>query len=186
MTDNKANIELTATDSKLINVLSRAEGRIKQYGGKALAVFSRVNKSVMQNYEKLGALEKIGIGFGVFEMGKDMLEFDGVLRKIGRTSGATGAEMAGLRQQIMGLIDPATGIPLTKGQFAEMAKAMNDTGISMNTIKSVLPQVGKGAVASGTDVKIYAETIGELMDKYKVAASDLPALQEQLNAAMKM
>src|SRR5574341_1216373 len=186
MADNQAKIELTATDTKLNAVLNRGENRIKQYGNRALAVFSRVNQSIMKNYDKLGALEKIGIGFGVFEMAKDMLEFDGVLRKIGRTSGATGAEMAGLRQQIMGLIDPATGIPLTKGQFADMAEAMNDAGVSMQTIKAILPQVGKGAVAAQIDAKVYAETIGEITEKYKVAASDLPALQDQLNAAMKM
>jgi len=186
MAKNEAQIDLTASDSKLINVLSRGHDAVNKYGRNAINVFKRVNASMAAGWSRLGALGPLGAGFGVYKMTEDLLEFDAVLRKVGRTSGASAIDMAAFRKQIVDLISPGSGIPLIKGQFADMAEALNTTGVSMNVIRAILPQVGKGAVASQTDVKIYAETIGELMDKYKVAATDLPALQDQLNAAMKM
>ncbi len=183
MPENKVNIELTGSESKFIATLNRAQAAVRSYSGKAIGAFKRVNQSIMHGYEKLGALEKIGIGFGAFEIAKDLIEFNDALLQIQRTSGASAADMLGLKQQIM---DLTRDIPLSKGQFVEMTEAMNNAGLSMGTIKAILPQIGKGAVAAHVDVKEYAGTISELMEKYHVAASDLPVLQDQLNAAMKM
>lgn len=186
MSRNEAQIDLTASDSKLINVLSRSETRIKNYGREVINVFKRVNASLVSGYRNLGSLGPIGASFGIFEMVKDAIEFDNVLRKIGRTSGASAGEMAALRKEIVDLISPGSGIPLTKGQFADMAGAMRDAGMPIKEIAALLPEVGKGAVAAQVDVKEYGKAIGELVSKFHVAASDIPAVQDQLNAAMKL
>ena len=76
-------------------------------------------------------------------------------------------------------------IPVSKDQFADMARELNALGVPLETVKAILPALGKGAKAAGVDTSLYAAAAGELLTNYKVAAADLPALQDQLNEAMK-
>lgn len=179
---NEVKIELAASEARLIAGLRKGEAAIKTYGDKALAVFKRVNDSIVSSHNRLGALAPLGVGVGFVALAKNVMEFDSALRKVGRTGGHSKEDMVALRQQILGL---AREIPATKDEFAAMAQELNATGIPLKTIRDILPAVGKGAKAAGVDTALYAATVGELLDKYKVAASDLPALQDQMNAAMK-
>lgn len=185
---NTIELLLSAKNEKLIKGLAQGEKQIKAFGDKTVATFSRIGGSMkMFSNSIVTGMSAMGLSYGLLEMGKDIMAFDGTLRRIGRTSALSAKDIQGLRQTIIGLIDPAAKvkIPLSKGEFADMAWELNATGIQLNVIKDLLPQVGKGAVAAGVNNKIYAGTIGELLDKYKVLLKDLPALQEQLNMAMK-
>jgi TP901 family phage tail tape measure protein len=182
MSDKKVEVILSGKDAKLIDALRRGEKAIRAFGDKSLGAFKKVNQAIVSSYGKLGALEKIGIGVGFTVAAKNVIEFDGALRKIGRSGGWSREDVAGLRKEIL---DLGQTMPVTKDQFAEMARELNATGIPLAMIKNILPDVGKGAKAAGVDTGIYAATVGELLDKYKVAASDLPALQDQLTAALK-
>ncbi len=188
MPDKKVQVILEGKDANLINSYKRGEQAARNFSEKTIGVFKKMNQAVVSSYDKLGALEKIGIGVGFTALAKNLIDFDSSIRKIGRTSGANVEQVAALRREIVGLIDPANKmkIPLNKGEFAEIATELNATGISLELIRKILPQVGRGAVASHTDVKAYSAAIGELLDKYKVSAADLPALQDQINMALKM
>ena len=182
MSDKKVEVILSGKDAKLIDALKRGEKAIRTFGEKSLGAFKKVNQAIVSSYGKLGALEKIGIGVGFTVAAKNVIEFDGALRKIGRSGGWSREDVAGLRKEIL---DLGQTMPVTKDQFVEMARELSATGIPLAMIRNILPQVGKGAKAAGVDTAVYAATVGELLDKYKVAASDLPALQDQLNAALK-
>lgn len=189
MPEKKVQVILEGKDANLINALNRSEGRIRTWGNKTLNVFGRVGAGIGTFCDKnIRALETIGLGIGFTAMLKDMIEFDASLRKIGRTSGANAKEVQALREQILGLISPASRLklPLTKGELTGIVRELSATGISLDRIREILPQIAKGAVASGLENKsAYGAALGELLDKYKVAAADLPALQDQINKAMK-
>jgi hypothetical protein len=194
--DNEIKLILSARDEHLKSTLARSETHIKAFSDRSAAALGRLRAHMKTTGEHIkafgssymGGLAAIGVGFGVAEMAKDVMEFEGVLRKMKRTGGLTTQEIGALRAEILSLIDPAAKVkmPLNKGEWAESAKALHDTGIEWKTILAILPNVGKGAVASHTEPKLYAEAVGELLDKYKVAVNDLPALQEQLNVALKL
>lgn len=185
---NTVELILSGKNEKLINALKQGEQQIKSFGDKTSATFQRAGQSMkMFSNSVVTGMAAIGISYGFVTMAKDMMEFDGTLRRIGRTADLSAKDIQGLRQTIIGLIGPNAKIkvPLSKNEFADMARALNATGIELNVIKDLLPQVGKGAVAANVNSKIYAATIGELLDKYKVLITDMPALQEQLNMALK-
>lgn len=189
MPENKVQLIISAADDgKLLNIIKRAEGNIDAFGNKTLSMFKRTGEGINAFSQKyINGLETIGIGVGFTMMAKDVMDFDGSLRKIGRTAGLNSTELQGLRQDILNLIAPNAKLkmPISKNEWAEIATELNITGIKLNTIKEIMPQIGKGAVASGVHKGIYAATIGELLKKYKIAVEELPALQEQLNTAMK-
>jgi TP901 family phage tail tape measure protein len=181
-TQGEAKIIFSGDESKLIQALRRSESAIKTYGKNAVTVFKRVNDSLVSSYNRLGALAPLGIGVGFVALAKNVIEFDASLKKVRMSGGYTKEEISALRTEILGLTQ---SIPVSKDQFAEMAKELNATGIPLAVIRDILPDVGKGAKAAGADTAIYAATVGELLDKYKVAATDLPALQDQINTALK-
>jgi TP901 family phage tail tape measure protein len=181
---NTAEIVLTGKDEKLINALKHSEAQVKSFGTKTIATFNHVGRSIRSFSDRyIGALAGLGVTLGAAEVTKDMMEFDGMLRRIGRTGGYSGQQLQGLRADIMNLI--GTPIPLTKGDWGEVASALHNAGVELKVIRDIMPQVGKGAVASRTAPGVYAEAMADFIMKYRVAARDLPALQEQLNAAMK-
>ncbi len=179
---NEVQIVLSVLEAKLISGLRKGEQAINSYGKNALTVFKRVNDSLVSSYNRLGALAPLGIGVGFTALAKNVIEFDSALRKLKMSGGYSKEDVAALRQEILGLTQT---MPLSKDQFADMAKALSDTGVPLETMRRILPDVGKGAKAAGVSTGIYADTVGELLDKYKVAATDLPALQDQMSAAMK-
>ncbi len=188
MDQNTIELILSAKDDRLRNTLNRSERQIKGFGDKSIATFRRMGQSIQGFSDRwVSGLAAIGVGFGLVQMTRDMIAFDGTLRQVRRSAGLSGPELQALRKNILDLIDPAAKlkVPLTKGEWADMAKALSDTGIGLKVIRDILPDVGKGTVASHTAPAVYAETIGEFLDKYKVMTKDLPALQEQINAAMK-
>jgi hypothetical protein len=89
------------------------------------------------------------VGLGAGELVKSMMNFDASLRKIGRTGGYSAVQMQSLRQEILSLIDPASKlkIPLEKGEWVDIATELNNVGMSLKTIRDIMPQIGKGAVA---------------------------------------
>ncbi len=187
---NKAEIVLEGNARGAINALKQTENQIKTFGERSIATFNRMGQSVKTFSDRyIHMLAGIGVGVGLGEMTRDILDFEGALRKIQRTGNLTADEIGGLRKEVLGLIDPASKvkIALTKGQWVDLAGALRDANVELKTTKDILPQIGKGAVASGLDDKrLYAKTIGEFIDKYRVGVKELPALQDQLNAAMKM
>ena len=186
---NKVEIEISGREEKLINALRQSETRINAFGGRTISTFSRVNASLSNlGGRYMNAIAGLGIGYGMVKMTQDMMDFDGGLRQIRRTAGLTEQDLQALRSDILGLISPdaKTKISATKGAWVDMAKALNGAGVEFKTIRDILPEVGKGAIAGAVNPQLYAAVIGEMIDKYKVALSDLPKLQEQLNEAMKM
>ena len=182
--ENNAEIVLEGKDQKLINTLKHSEAEIKTFGTRTVATFNHVGRSIQGFSDRyMGALAGLGVAMGAAEIGKDMMEFDGLLRRIGRTGGYSGQQLQELRGDIMNLIGTPT--PLTKGDWAEIAGQMHNAGMALKDIRDIMPQVGKGVVASHTGPGVYAEAMADFVMKYKVAIRDLPALQEQLNQAMK-
>ncbi|MGD0230168.1 MAG: hypothetical protein ABSC19_07405 [Syntrophorhabdales bacterium] len=190
MPENKAQIVLEGKAESLTNALKQGERQIKTFGDRSIATFNRVGQSIRTFSDKyINMLTTVGVGIGMTEMTKDVLEFEGALRKIRRTGNLTAAQIGSLRTEILGLIDPASKvkIALTKGEWVDIAGALRAANVELETTKAILPQIGKGAVASGlADKRLYAEALGEFIDKYKIRVKELPALQDQLNAAMKM
>ena len=182
--ENRAEIVLEGSDQKLINTLKHSEAAVKSFGTRTIATFNHVGNSIRAFSDRyMGALAGIGVAMGAAEITKDMMEFDGVLRRIGRTGGYSGQQLQGLRSDIVKLIGAPT--PLTKSDWGEIATQLHNTGMALKDIRDIMPQIGKGAVASHTGPGVYAEAMADFVMKYKVAIRDLPTLQEQLNAAMK-
>jgi hypothetical protein len=187
---NKAEIVLEGKATGLINALKQGERQVKTFGDKSIATFNRVGQSITAFSGKyVNMLTGIGVGVGMTEMARDVLEFEGALRKMRRTGNLTANQIESLRTEILGLIDPASTlkVALTKGEWLDLAGGLQTANVELETMKKILPQIGKGAVASGLgDKRLYAETMGEFIDKYKIGVKELPALQDQLNMAMKM
>jgi TP901 family phage tail tape measure protein len=188
MPENKTSIILEGKADNLVSTLNRSERQIKTFGDHAVATFRRVEGSIKAFSDRaVNSLSMLGVGLGAGELVKNMMDFDNALRKIGRTGGYSAAQMQSLRQDILALIDPTSKlqIPLEKGEWTDIATELNNVGVSLKTIRDIMPAIGKGAVASHTGPAVYAEAIGNLLEKYKVAEKDLPILQEGLNKALK-
>ena len=100
----------------------------------------------------------------------------------------TGDQVTKLRQQILGMISPDAAVKLhaTKEEILSVATALSNTGLSFDTIQKILPKITEGAVASKTDFSLYSQTVGDFVDKYKVKAEDLGAVQDALNETLKL
>ena len=112
MSNNTVELILSAKDEKLINVLKHSETQIKTFGDKTTATFRRCNESMkMWGNSLTTTLGALGISYGIVEMGRDMMEFDGKLRTIRRTANLSVKDIDDLRKSIYGLIDPNANHP---------------------------------------------------------------------------
>ena len=191
MADGNKRIEIkVSSDSQpLINDLKRGQTAIGNFSSRTMAVLNRTGQAMNGIASKyLNGITMLAGGAGFTYLIHQQANFEDGLREIGRTGGYSAQQMAGFKAQIMGLISPANKlhIALSKEEWAGIAEELNNTGISLGTIQKIMPQIGMGAEAAHADTKQYAATMGDFIDKYKVQVSDLSALQDSLNVALKM
>ncbi len=182
-------ILIASNSHALINDLRRGQTAIGNFSSRTMAVLNRTGQAMNGLASKyMNGVTMLAGGAGFTYLIHQQANFEDSLREIGRTSGGTAQKMASMKSEIMGLISPANKlhIALSKEEWAGVAAELNNTGISLDTIQQILPQIGMGAEAAHADTKQYAATMGDFLDKYKVQVSDLSALQDSLNVALKM
>ena len=182
-------LKIASDSTPLINELRRAQTAIGNFSSHTMAVMSRTGQAmngIAQKY--MSGVTMLAGGAGFTYLIHQQANFEDSLREIGRTGNYTTQQMAGFKTQIMGLISPANKlhIALSKEEWASVAEELNNTGISLNTIQKIMPQVGMGAEAAHADTKQYAATMGDFIDKYQIQVKDLAAIQDSLNVALKM
>lgn len=189
MADKEVRIKVSSDSEPLINDIKRSEAAMGQFSNKVMGVMSRAGQAINGLSQKyMNGLTMLTGGAGMVLITKNLMEFEDGLIEFGRVGGYTRTQVAGLREQILNMISPQAKEKLgaTKDEIMAVANALNNTGIGIDNIQRLLPQMVKGAIASKTDFSLYGETVGDFVDKYKVKIEDLGGVQDALNETLKL
>lgn len=190
MAENKRiEIKIGADAEPMINALKHGEAAMGNFGSKSMAVLRRTGQAMNGLAQKyMNGMTYLVGGAGIGYITKNLVDFNDSLVSLGITSNLTSTQVNQLRQQIVDMISPEAKdkIPATKEQLLELATALSNTGVKIQNIRQLLPQMAKGAVAAGVNFGLYGEVVGDFVDKYKVKVEDLGDIQNALNETLKL
>lgn len=172
----KAQIEITASSSRLKASLDSARAKFKEFG-------AGVNKSMMGGKKSLGDMAASGAGHmlgnyatrgldALVDSGKQVIDFERALTRMGITANATPEKLNAMRAEIRN-ISRDTGLSAERVLGASQAyiDLTGDVDGAMTATKSF----SRIAQASGADINDVTTAAASLADALKIKPSEMEA-----------
>jgi TP901 family phage tail tape measure protein len=159
-----------------------------------LTDFQKDMQEFQKTWGKLGkqlqdAGTKIGVAFtaagGAIAAGLGVavnkaMDFDSQMSKLGAIAGATGDDLARLRQTAL---DLGASTSLSASQVADAMTEMAKKGYDTNAVIAAMPGVIAAAEASGEDLAMVADTVSSALNGFGLKASDASKVADILAQA---
>ena len=146
---------LRADDKKLSGDLRRARAKFRRFG-------KRASRDLRRSFSKATGVLKTAAGIGGLvgfaTIGRDVLDFEDKLQRVGSQAGQTSKEVRGLRNDITKLSD-ATGLSRTQlvGGIDELVNLQGKTAVNADNLDTMATaMLGTGAAAEDVAGLMFA------------------------------
>jgi hypothetical protein len=160
-------------DGRLLGTeLNKTESQVKSWVGRVGGVFSGVSKRIASSIKSIitNPLAIVGGTAGIMYAGKQLMDYDAKLTRLGITAEISAEEVLKLREEI-GNIAIATG-QIRTSILAGLDKFVEQTG-DLEYARGIMRDLGIASTATGAEVEYLAALTVQLRDKFKLTKDEV-------------
>ena len=157
---------------KLSNEIGKSERQIKSYGNSISSIFTGVNKHIYSSVKRMATnpLAIVGGTAGLLYAGKQIVDYDSKLTRLGIQAEISAKEMFALREQI-------SKVSLASGQsrlgiLSGLDKIVEQTG-DLAFARDVMNELAVASTATGAGMEYLGALAVQLKEKFKVGKAEI-------------